>query len=94
MWIILGFLTAVMTFMNLYRFNKRKDYKLYMALALTLTALENTAHYNLVSNWVLLEDWTALLDVVPSMEIALWAFTIISITLNLSPVLLASRTQR
>ena len=42
----------------------------------------------MVSEWVKLNDWTALLDVVPYMETALWVFTIMSIVLNITPILL------
>ena len=35
-----------------------------------------------------LNDWTDLLDVVPYMETALWVFTIMSIVLNITPILL------
>lgn len=42
----------------------------------------------MVSDWVKVEDWSALLDVVPTMEIALLVLTIISILLNITPILL------
>ena len=67
MWIILGLLAIVATFINLYMYKTGKDYKLAMALGLSLTALTLCAEYSLVSNWVKGEDWAALLDVVPTM---------------------------
>ncbi len=78
----------VATFINLYMYKTGKDYRLAMAVGLSFTALTLVAEYRLVSNWVKVEDWSALLDVVPSMEKALWFLTIASILLNISPILL------
>ena len=52
MWVILGVLTIVATFINLYRYKTGKDYKLAMAMALSLTALTLCAQYSLVLEWV------------------------------------------
>ena len=37
----------------------------------------------MVKNWVELEDWSALLDVVPIMTTALTIFTVIFLTVNI-----------
>ena len=88
MWIILGVIALVATIINLYMYGTGKDYKLAMAMGLSFTALTLVAEYRMVSDWVKVEDWSALLDVVPTMEIALWTLTIISILLNITPILL------
>lgn len=88
MWIILGVIALVATFINLYMYGIGKDYKLAMAMGLSFTALTLVAEYRMVSEWVEAEDWSALLDVVPTMETALWILTIISILLNITPILL------
>ena len=88
MWLILGVIAIVATFINLYLYIAGKDYKLAMALGLSFTALTICADYSLVSMWVEAEDWAALLDVVPTMEKSLWILTIISILLNITPILL------
>lgn len=94
MWIILGLIAIVATFINLYLYIAGKDYKLAMALGLSFTALTLCADYSLVSMWVEAEDWAALLDVVPSMERALWFLTIVSILLNIAPVLLEMKNKK
>ena len=68
MWVVLGLIAIVATFINLYMYKTGKDYRLAMAVGLSFTALTLVAEYRLVSNWVKVEDWSALLDVVPSME--------------------------
>ena len=88
MWIILGVIAIVATFTNLYMYKAGKDYKLAMAIGLSFTALTLCAEYSAVSKWVKVEDWSALLDVIPTMEKALWLLTIISILLNIAPILL------
>ena len=88
MWILFGGIAVVFTFINLYIYKAGKSYKLAMAIGLSFTALTLCSVYTMVSEWVKLNDWTALLDVVPDMETALWVFTIMSIVLNITPILL------
>lgn len=71
-----------------------KNYKLAMAMGLSFTALTLVADYSMVSNWVKAEDWSALLDVVPTMEIAFWVLTSISILLNITPALLDLKNKK
>ena len=94
MWIRLGVIAIVVTFINLYLYIAGKDYKLAMALGLSFTALTLCAEYSLVSMWVEVEDWAALSDVVPGMERALWFLTTVSILLNIAPVLLDMRKKK
>ena len=94
MWLILGIIAIVATFINLYMYKTGKDYKLAMAIGLSFTALTLCAEYSLVSNWVKAEDWSALLDVVPTMEKALWFLTIVSIVLNIAPILLELKDKK
>ena len=94
MWVILGVIAMVVTFINLYMYAAGKDYKLAMALGLSFTALTLCAEYRLVSVWVEVEDWAALMDVVPGMERALWFLTIVSILLNIAPILLERKGKK
>ena len=64
-----------------------------MAMGLSFTALTLCAEHSLISNWVKVEDWSALLDVVPTMEKALWFLTIVSILLNIAPIFLELRNK-
>lgn len=88
MQIILGLIAIVATFINLYLYGKGKDYKLAMAMGLSFTGLALLAAYSMLSDWVIAEDWSALLDVVPTMKTALWISTVISILLNMTPIIL------
>ena len=94
MWLIIGLIAIVATFINLYMYAIGKDYKLAMAMGLSFTALTLCAEYILVSQWVEVKDWAALEDVVPGMERALWFLTIVSILLNISPILLERKGKK
>lgn len=87
-WMVLGVLAIGATLFNLYTFSIGKDYKLPMALALSLTALTVCADYSYLSVWVEVEDWSALADVIPGMGRAWWVLTSISILLNMLPIFL------
>ncbi|MED4015590.1 hypothetical protein [Sutcliffiella cohnii] len=94
MWIFLGVIAIATTFINLYMYKAGKNYTLAMALGLSFTALTLCAEYSLVSEWVEAKDWAALQDVVPGMEGALWFLTIISILLNITPILLERKGKK
>ncbi|MDN7245577.1 hypothetical protein [Planococcus shenhongbingii] len=88
MWFLLGLIAITATCLNLYLYATGKEYKLAMAMGLSFTALTVVADYSMVSDWVREEDWSALMDVVPTMAAALWVLTILSISLNITPILL------
>lgn len=94
MWLLFGLIAIVATFINLYLYTTGKDYKLAMAMGLSFTALTLCSEYSLVSSWVKVEDWAALEDVVPGMERALWFLTIVSILLNIVPILLELKNKK
>jgi len=43
--------------------------------------------------WGEVKDWAAIEDVVPGMERALWFLTIVSIFLNIAPILLVKKAR-
>lgn len=91
MWILLGLLAIVFTVMNLLHFFSGKDYRVMMALGLSFTAIELCSQYSFIVSWVNKKDWSAIEDVMPTMNNALWVLTIISIGLNLLPIFLEKR---
>ena len=93
MWILVGLLAIGATSLNLYMYATGKDYKLAMAMGLSFTALTLVAEYSMVSSWVKAEDWSALVEVVTTMETVLWVLTIISILLNITPIFLEMKNK-
>ena len=78
MWLILGRIAIVITFINLYMYATGKDYKLAMVMGLSFTVLTLCAEHSLVSNWIKSEDWSALREI-PAMNKAFWFLTIVSV---------------
>jgi len=93
MWLLLGVIAIIATCINLYMYKTGSNYKLAMAIGLSFTALTLCSQYSLVSGWVRVENWSALLDVVPTMEVSLWVLTIISIVLNITPIFLEQKSK-
>ena len=91
MFLILGIIAIVATVLNLYLYKVGKDYKLAMAMGLSFTALTLVAGYSMISGWVKVKDWAALLDAVPTMTTVLCGLTIVSILLNIIPILLEQK---
>lgn len=94
MWLAYGVIAIVATSINLYRYRVGRDYHLAMVMGLSFTALTLVAAYSMVSSWVKVEDWSALSDVVPTMSTVFWILTIISIVLNITPILLERKNKR
>jgi len=93
MWLIFGVIAIVITFINLSLYAAGKDYRLAMALGLSFTALTLCAENSLVSDWIRSEDYSALSEV-PGMEKAFWFLTIVSILLNITPILLDMKNKK
>ena len=97
MWIIFGSLSIICTLMScLSIFKSQEKLRAYWfsILGLVFTVLTLLAGYQLVSNWVKHEDWSALLDaknmadVVPSMFTILTIYVITMLTANIIALIL------
>ena len=88
MWFIFGVFAIISTIANLFMYFNNRNYTLPMGLALSFTALILTSSLNDISESLMANDFTALLDVVPTASTALLYLTIASIVLNLIPVFL------
>ena len=88
MFFIIGIIAIIATILNLYLYKIGKDYRLAMVMGLSFTALTLLAEYTMVTNWVKAEEWSSLADVVPTMANTLMILTVISILLNIVPLLL------
>ena len=91
MWIIFGSLSIICTLMScLSIFKSQEKLRAYWfsILGLVFTVITLLAGYQLVSNWVKHEDWSALLDVVPSMFTILTIYVITMLTANIIALIL------
>ena len=92
MWLLFGPLAIIFAVLNVIWTLKHKEAKWFRYLSLSFTILTLCAEYNQVSQWVVNEDWSALLDVVPYMPDSLWALAITSILINSVSIFQKSNT--
>lgn len=82
MWLFLGIAAIITAVLNIIWTLNSLDAKWFRFISLSLTALTLCAFYTQVYQWILIKDWSALYDVVPTMSKALWIITILSIIIN------------
>ena len=82
LWIIFGIAAIVTAVANIICSVLHKETKWFRFASLALTALTLCAFYGLAARIVLSEDWSAALDVIPTLSKPLWFLTIVSILLN------------
>ncbi len=83
MWIFCGIASLIFTMLHAYAAFSGKSISKAMAFgAFAFTALTLLSEYAMVVSWVQAEDWSALLDVVPSMLPLLIAYTVILVGAN------------
>lgn len=83
MWIITGIISMITVILALLLAMNRNDKKFYMSMvSIAFLALTLLLEYKQIYEWVMKEDWSALLDVVPSMFGILCGYTIIILLLN------------
>ena len=82
MWMVLGISAIVFTVLNLVWTFNNKNAKWFRFACLALTSLTLCAFYADGAGRVVAEDWGGLMDIMPTMNKALWGCTVISILLN------------
>ena len=90
MWIICGVLSVVFCVTTWILYAKKSPKSVWAsACSISFVALTTLMEYRLVFDWVKKEDWSALLDVVPSMFSILTGYVIIMIFANIIPMIKA-----
>ena len=82
MWLFFCTTAIITAVLNIVWTLKGLDAKWFRFISLSLTAFTLCTFYTQVYQWVLIEDWSALYDVVPTVSKALWFLTIASIIIN------------
>ena len=82
MWALLGVAAIVTAILNVIWSMRNRETKWFRFISLSFTALTLCAFYSADAKWVLNKDWSALMDVVPTMSKALWVLAIASILIN------------
>ena len=82
MWLLFGLISIIFAILNVLWTIRHRDAKWFRYLSLSFTILTLCAGYNQVSQWVVKEDWSALLDVIPYTSDSIWGLAIASILVN------------
>lgn len=92
MWIICEIISVVFCIAG-WIMTAKKDTKALWAsvCSLAFVSLTLLMEYRMVLNWVSKEDWSALLDVVPSRSQILTGYVIIMLLANIIPSILAKK---
>ncbi len=82
MWLIFGAVAIVTAILNIAWAARGKDPQWFRFASMSFTALTLCSFYSQSAQWVALEDWVALMDVVPTMSKSLWVCAIASTLIN------------
>ena len=82
MWLFWGITAIIMAVFNIVWTLRGLDAKWFRFISLSFTVFTLCAFYTQVYQWILVEDWSALYDVVPTISKALWSLAILSIAMN------------
>ena len=82
MWLVFGISAIIFAGFNLISAFKHKNAKWFRFISLSLTALTMCAFYSDGAMRVVKEDWSGLMDTMPTVSKALWFCVIVSIVIN------------
>lgn len=82
MWMVLGLSAIITAIINIVSWVHDKETKYYRFVSISLTALTLCAFYGDAARRVTAEDWSGLMDILPTTSIALWVCVIMSILIN------------
>ena len=82
MWLSLGIAAMIMAMLNVVWTLRNREAKWFRFLSLTFTAFTVYSFYAQAARWVLAEDWSALMDVLPATSKMLWFLTVASVAIN------------
>ena len=82
MWLLFGTVAIVTAVLNIVWMVRKRETKYFRFISLSSTALTVCAFYTQANQWLLREDWSALMDVMPAVARILWVLIIVSLAVN------------
>ena len=82
MWTFFGITAIISAILNVIWTLRLREAKWFRFLSMTLTVFTVCSFYAQAARWVLAEDWSALMDVLPTASNILWSLTITSVAIN------------
>lgn len=82
MWLFFGITAIITAILNVIWTLRHREAKWFRFLSLSLTVFTVCSFYAQAARWVLAEDWSALMDVLPTTSNMLWSLTVTSVAIN------------
>lgn len=82
MWLIFGITAIIAAILNVIWTLRHREAKWFRFLSLSFTVFTVCSFYAQAAHWVLAEDWSALMDVLPATSNILWFLTVTSVAVN------------
>lgn len=68
----------------IFSLNKKSSFIIALLCSLTSAIVMQLSIYANINNWILKNDWTALMDVVPSMKFLLMVYIVVMLGINIA----------
>ena len=82
MWLFFGITAMITAILNVVWTLRHRETKWFRFLSLSLTVFTVCSFYAGAAHWVLAEDWSALMDVLPTTSNLLWFLAVTSVAIN------------
>ena len=82
MWLFFGIAAFITAILNVIWTLRHREAKWFRFSSMAFTIFTLCAFYARAAHWVLVEDWGALMDVLPGTSKVLWFLTIASVVIN------------
>ena len=94
MWLLCIGLSVVLTIVSLVLVSKKRDKAMWASVSsLVLVIVSLLLEYKMILDWVNKNDWSAMLDVVPTMFFLLCIYVVVMILVNVL-IIFKSKKQR
>lgn len=82
MWLVFGIVAVITAILNVVWTLRKREAKWLRFASLSFTAFMLCSFLTKVNGWVISEDWSALMDVLPSASGMMWVLTLASVAVN------------
>ena len=81
-WFFFGMTAIITAILNVIWTLRNREAKWFRFCSLSFTVFTLCSFYAEAAHWILVEDWGALMDVVPITSNMLWFLTVVSVAIN------------
>ena len=82
MWLVFGIFAVITAMLDVVWTLRKRKAKWFRFASLSFTAFTLCSFLTKVNGWVISEDWSALMDVLPAASKMMWVLTLTSVAVN------------